>query len=174
MVVYYYNPNIAPRSEYDRRLDELDRYARSEAFPLVVGEYDAREWTRAVRGLRHQGERSARCGACFRFRLAGVFRYARENGFAAVATVLSVSPHKDAALFNEVGRSLAAESGIGFIEADFKKHDGFRRATALSRERGFYRQNYCGCIYSKLERDRSSTWFRKYCADRGATRIVPR
>lgn len=161
ITVFYYNPNIAPRAEYDRRLSELERFGRIKGFPLVTGEYKAREWTMRVKKHRFLGERSLRCWECYRFRLEESFNKARELDSAAVTTSLSISPHKDAAMINSIGRELQDEYGIRFIEGDFKKNDGYRRSVELSRTYGFYRQNYCGCIYSKLERDANSNWARK-------------
>jgi predicted adenine nucleotide alpha hydrolase (AANH) superfamily ATPase len=160
VTIYFYNPNIAPRPEYDRRLAELGRFAAMKRFPLVVGGYDARAWTLRVKQYRFLGERSPRCRECIRMRLEESFRKARELGIAAVATSLSVSPHKDADMINGIGRELEAAWSVRFIEGDFKKADGYRTSVALSRVYGFYRQNYCGCIYSKLERDGESAWTR--------------
>ncbi len=151
VTVFYYNPNIAPRGEYARRLSELERFGRIKGFPLVEGHYDAGEWTARVEPYRGLGERSRRCWECYRFRLEESFRMAKELDIAAVTTSLSISPHKDAVMINRIGKELEAMHGVGFIEGDFKKKDGYRRSVELSREYGFYRQSYCGCIYSKLE-----------------------
>ncbi|MBP7737418.1 MAG: epoxyqueuosine reductase QueH [Spirochaetes bacterium] len=151
VTVFYYNPNIAPRSEYDRRLSELERFGRIKGFRLVEGDYNDREWTARVEPYSGLGERSRRCWECYRFRLEESFRKAREMKIAAVTTALSVSPHKDAAMINGIGKELEASFGIAFIEGDFKKNDGYRRSVELSRVYEFYRQNYCGCIYSKQE-----------------------
>jgi predicted adenine nucleotide alpha hydrolase (AANH) superfamily ATPase len=161
VTVYFYNPNIAPRSEYDRRRAELERFAAVRGFRLVTGGHDAREWTLRVKQYRFLGERSPRCSECIRMRLEESFRMAAEMGIAAVATTLTVSPHKDAAMINGIGREMEARWGVRFIEGDFKKADGFRASVELSRAYGFYRQNYCGCVYSKLERDGESAWTRK-------------
>ena len=156
VTVFYYNPNIAPREEYDRRLAELERFGRTRGFSLVTGEYDAGEWTRRVEKYRELGERSQRCWECYRFRLEESFKKAKELHSAAVTTSLSISPHKDAAMINSIGKELEAFTGIEFIEGDFKKNDGFRRSVELSRAYGFYRQDYCGCIYSKRESEARS------------------
>lgn len=156
VTVYYFNPNIAPRAEYDRRLGELERFSAMKGFPLVVGEYREGEWTRWVEPLRDLGERSRRCWECYRFRLEEAFRKARELGISSVTTCLSVSPHKDAVMINRIGKELEGAYGVAFIEGDFKKNDGYRRSVELSREYGFYRQDYCGCIYSKKEREARS------------------
>jgi len=155
---FFYNPNIAPRSEYEKRLGELKAYLRARTGRLVIGEYDAGAWFRAVRPYRFLGERSRRCQECIRLRLEATFRHASENGFDAVTTTLSVSPHKDAGMINDAGAELARRFGVEFIQADFKKNDGYRESVRLSRVYGFYRQNYCGCVYSRLERDKNSLW----------------
>ncbi|HSV96579.1 MAG TPA: epoxyqueuosine reductase QueH [Spirochaetota bacterium] len=152
ITAYFYNPNISPFKEYSKRLSELEDYSVKRGFPLVVGLYDPRKWTSAVKVHRFEGERSVRCMFCFRYRLEECFRYARDNSFDAVATVMSVSPHKDAAMLNETGRSLKRRYGIEFFEADFKKNDGYRKSVEISRTNGFYRQDYCGCVYSSMER----------------------
>lgn len=156
VTVFYYNPNIAPREEYGRRLSELERFGRARGFPLVVGDYNVREWTLRVEKYADLGERSQRCWECYRFRLEESFRKAKEMGIAAVTTSLSISPHKDAAMINKIGKELEGTTGVAFIEGDFKKNDGFRRSVELSREYGFYRQDYCGCVYSRRESEASS------------------
>ncbi len=148
VVSFYYNPNIAPLAEYKRRLDELRRFSLIKQFHLVEGSYDSRGWISAVKADRFLGERSPRCWACYRFRLAGTFRQAKEMDIDLVTTVLSVSPHKDASMINQIGRELSAQFGIEYLDADFKKKGGFLRSVELSREYGFYRQTYCGCVYS--------------------------
>ena len=117
--------------------------------------------SRRVKQYRFFGERSRRCWECYRMRLEESFKKAGELGIASVTTSLSISPHKDAAMINRIGKELEGQYGVRFIEGDFKKGDGYRKSAALSRIYGFYRQNYCGCIYSKLERDRDSAWSRK-------------
>jgi predicted adenine nucleotide alpha hydrolase (AANH) superfamily ATPase len=153
--VFYYNPNIAPHSEYGRRLTELERFAELKKFRLVTGSYDQGEWTERVREYRFCGEKSERCAECYRMRLEALYRKAGELGVDAVTTTLSVSPHKDAGMINRIGKELDKSSGIEFIAADFKKGDGYKKSVDLSRAYGFYRQDYCGCVYSKIERDKN-------------------
>lgn len=152
LTVFFFNPNIAPRAEYDRRLAEVVAFRKMKGFELTVGDYNIREWTAPVKEFRRLGERSERCLNCFRFRLAAAFEKARETGIDLVTTTLSVSPHKDASMLAQAGNELATRTGIGFLAADFKKNDGYRKSVLLSREYGFYRQDYCGCVYSRLER----------------------
>lgn len=158
VTAFFFNPNISPRTEYNKRLDELKKYALTRNFPLEEGPYDIRGWTARVRPLRFHGERSVRCRECFRFRLGETFKKAEQLRMEAVATSLSISPHKDAAVINALGRELQDQYGIEFHAADFKKQDGYKKSVEISRLHGFYRQDYCGCIYSKMERDRESAW----------------
>ncbi len=151
VTLFFYNPNIAPVSEYDKRLSELKKFTLESGLSLVTGDYDIREWTSRVDEYKHLGERSERCRECFAFRLDSAFRFASENDFNAVATTLTVSPHKDQAVINRVGLEFGRKYGIEYIESDFKKNDGYRKSVDFSRNHGFFRQNYCGCIYSKME-----------------------
>jgi predicted adenine nucleotide alpha hydrolase (AANH) superfamily ATPase len=154
IIAFYYNPNIAPQSEYDKRLTELKRFSEMKEFPLFIGSFDAGEWTERVKRYRFCGEKSERCWECYRMRLEEAFKKAGELGVDAVTTSLSVSPHKDAAVINHIGKELEKFSGIEFLDADFKKGNGYKKSVELSRMYGFYRQNYCGCIYSKIERQK--------------------
>jgi len=160
VTAYFYNPNIAPRGEYERRRNELFRFSENESFPVIEGERDHGRWTSIVKEYRRLGERSQRCWECYRIRLERTFQYAAENNFQVVATVLSISPHKDANKINQIGSELERKYGVSFLQADFKKKDGFKKAAEISREYGFYRQDYCGCIYSKLERSTNSVYSR--------------
>ena len=155
VTVLFYNPNIAPHEEYLKRLHELETFCRDKNIPLIIGEYRIGEWTGRVEQYKSLGERSQRCRVCFSVRLEEACLKAREMGIGAVATTLTVSPHKDSAMVNSVGRELTGSYGMEFIEADFKKNDGYRKSVEISRRYGFYRQDYCGCIYSKMEREES-------------------
>jgi epoxyqueuosine reductase len=155
---FFYNPNISPVKEYNKRLNELKRFSVLKSFQLIEGGYDNKRWTEAVKRYRHLGEKSARCRECFNFRLEKVFSLAAEKGMDAVATVLSISPHKDTAVINSIGIDLEKKYGVRFVAADFKKNNGFKHSLELSRQHDFYRQKYCGCGYSRLERDPNSPW----------------
>ncbi len=152
VISYFYNPNIYPMDEYRARLQELRRFSLLMDFPLHEGEYDQENWQERVRPFASLGERSERCWQCYRIRLDRSFRFARDNGITIVTTVLSISPHKDARMINQIGRELADSYNMEFLEADFKKKNGYKKSVDLSRMYGFYRQNYCGCIYSMKER----------------------
>jgi len=145
---FFYNPNIHPEEEFRKRLRAtLDLVDRSP-FPLVVGNGGDAAWEEAVRGLEGEPERGRRCEACVRLRLRETARKASELGMPAFGTVLTVSPRKDAAMVNRVGREEAERSGVGFVAADLKKGDGYLKSVRASREMGLYRQRYCGCRYS--------------------------
>lgn len=161
VVPFFYNPNILPKDEYLKRKNELKKYTESLGCGLIEGRYNVRDWVTQVKQFRFQGERSNRCWTCYRIRLEETFLYASKNGFDLVTTVLSISPHKDARMINSIGRDLSEKYNIGFYEADFKKNNGFARSVELSKESGFYRQDYCGCIYSKMERAKDSSWYRR-------------
>lgn len=161
VTLFWYNPNISIPAEYEKRRTELGRFASEKGIPLIEHAPDRNGWARSVREFSLCGERSPRCWACYAFRLEETFRAASEHGIGLVTTALSISPHKDAGRINEAGRILSGSSGTDFLEEDFKKRDGFKRSLELSARYGFYRQEYCGCIYSKLERDRDSDWSRR-------------
>ena len=158
VTVAFANPNIHPVEEYVRRRDTLLDYAASAGVDVVELPYDPGAWERAVAPLA--GEGRERCRACYRLRLGLAAHIAAENGFDTLATTLSVSPYQDQAAINEEGRRAAAEAGITWLDRDFR--DRYSAATARSRELGMYRQNYCGCVYSRAEAD----------ADRAARRAT--
>ena len=162
IIPFFYNPNIAPLSEYYKRLEELKIFCSLKRVTCFAGEHDARTWTSLVKEHRFSGERSERCRICIEIRLRKSFEFAAANSIGIVTTTLSISPHKDAVMINNIGKKIASEFGMEFLEADFKKNDGFKKSLLLSKTLGFYRQNYCGCIYSKLERDKNSSWYKKY------------
>lgn len=114
-----------------------------------MGDYEAREWFELVKGLENEPEGGARCEVCYQMRLEKTAELARENGFEYFGTTLTISPHKKAEIVNQLGREVGAKFNIKFYEADWKKQDGFKKSCELARNEGFYRQNYCGCVYSK-------------------------
>lgn len=149
--LYFYNPNIDSEEEYFRRAAELERLndVGGYAFPLTVAPYVPQEFYDAVKGLEREREGGARCDACFRLRLAAAVKQAEKEGKKYVLTTLSVSPHKNAELLYEIGKSVSAGSGVTFLPSDFKKNNGFVRSTQICRELDIYRQNYCGCSFAK-------------------------
>jgi predicted adenine nucleotide alpha hydrolase (AANH) superfamily ATPase len=145
---FFFNPNIQPGEEYDRRLAATRELAGPVPFPLEVARGGEGEWEEAVRGLEAEPERGKRCEACIRMRLARTASEAKSLGIPAFSTVLTVSPKKDAAMVNRIGREEGEKAGVFFLEADLKKRDGFRKSVETAKRLGIYRQNYCGCRYS--------------------------
>ena len=156
--IYYYNPNIEPLAEFEKRAGEEIRFVRSFRpegdVRVIVADYDHEAFERIARGREALPERGERCYLCYEMRMRQTARYAREQGYDCFTTSLSISPYKNAAWINEIGMRLEAETGVTYVWSDFKKNDGYRRSIALSAEYGLYRQDWCGCVYSKAERER--------------------
>ena len=154
----YYNPNIAPESEYEKRRAELERLIGemplANPVEMVPCEYDGPAFEEIARGLEDAPERGARCMRCFRLRLEKTAQAARDGKYDYFTTTLTLSPLKNARALNEIGEEVAALYGVRHLPGDFKKKDGYKRSLELSREYGLYRQDYCGCVYSKAERER--------------------
>ncbi len=142
---FFYNPNIYPPEEYEKRLEATYRIAEELKFPLEVASYTPEEWFRETISLEHEPEGGKRCEVCFRLRLKKTYFYMVDSGGDAFTTTLTVSPHKSAEVINMVGQEIGGDS---FMTRDFKKRDGFSRSIQLAKQWGIYRQNYCGCIYS--------------------------
>lgn len=157
--VYYYNPNIAPREEFDRRVAELQRLAaqlpHENALRVIVGDYDNAAYMALCRGHEDDPEGGARCALCFRMRLEAAAKMAARLGSDYFTTSLTISPLKDAQLLNAIGAEQGRREGISWLYSDFKKKNGYKRSCELSREYGLYRQDYCGCVFSKREREKS-------------------
>ena len=149
VTVYFYNPNISPVAEYQRRLDAqktvVERLRTPYPLRLIVADYDPAPFAAAVKGLEAEPEGGARCAACFAQRLEQTAQCAKAEGFDYFTTALSVGPTKDATLLNRIGAGLEETCSIPYFPADFKKQGGYQRSVALSKELGLYRQNYCGC-----------------------------
>jgi len=151
VTVYFYNPNIHPAAEYQRRLDAQKTVAERlrTRYPLrliVPDSYNPAPFAAAVKGLEAEPEGGARCAACFTFRLEQTAQRAKAEGFDYFATALSAGPTKDATLLNKIGADLEEAYHISYLPADFKKQGGHQRSVALAKELGLYRQNYCGCM----------------------------
>lgn len=144
----FYNPNIHPLDEYNRRLKVTQEVAGKLNFPLEVGLYTPEEWLKQTASLASEPEGGRRCEVCFRLRLERTYRYMLEHGWDAFTTTLTVSPQKSAEMINRVGREVGGER---FLARDFKKRGGFQRAIELANKWCLYRQNYCGCLYSRRE-----------------------
>ncbi|MGE5308421.1 MAG: epoxyqueuosine reductase QueH [Deltaproteobacteria bacterium] len=143
---FFYNPNVTPKEEYDRRRDAARKAAEAEGFAFIEGPYDHERWLEHVHGLEGEPEGGQRCVACYRLRLSAALARAGEISAGSFATTLTVSPHKNAEIINAVGTSLSAH---GFLPYNFKKQDGFRRTCRFADSLSLYRQDYCGCLYSK-------------------------
>ena len=155
ITVFYYNPNIGDEAEYEKRRAEAERFV-SEAFPagkirFLAGEWRPYEYYDAVKGLEALGEGSERCRRCFALRLSQTARLAFHGGYDYFTTTLTISPLKNADVLNEEGEKAAQIWGVKFLPSDFKKRDGYKRSIELSAQYGLYRQNYCGCEFSKKE-----------------------
>ena len=142
----FYNPNIQPLEEYERRLEVAYKVSRELNFPLEIGPYTPEEWFAETASLENEPEGGRRCAVCFRFRLKKTCLYLQDKGLDAFTTTLTVSPSKPAAMVNQAGQEIG---GDRFLVKDFKKKAGFQRATELARQWTLYRQDYCGCIYSR-------------------------
>lgn len=167
IMVFYYNPNIFPEEEFLKRIQEqkflIERLPAKYPISFLAGNYDSEKFYQMAKGLEEVPEGGERCFRCYELRLRESAKLAKEGGFDYFTTTLSISPLKNAKKLNEIGERLGEEYGIPYLCSDFKKKNGYHRSTELSREYGLYRQDYCGCIYSKLERERQIQ--RKYEID---------
>jgi len=161
ITVFFYNPNIAPEEEFIHRVEEQARLIvempKQGVIELIRGEYDDETFHALAKGLEEVPEGGERCTRCFRLRLGKTALLAKEQGFDYFTTTLSISPLKDSQRLNSIGAELAAQFGVPYLFSDFKKKNGYRRSCELSAEYGLYRQDYCGCVYSKMEREKQKT-----------------
>ncbi|MEO0077771.1 MAG: epoxyqueuosine reductase QueH [candidate division WOR-3 bacterium] len=148
VVGYYYNPNIYPEEEYNRRLVQVQRLSALWRMLVDLGPYDHDRFLEVVRGLEHEPEGRARCEKCYQLRLEQAAVAAQANGCTLLATTLTIAPMKRAAVINPLGQVAAAQHGLVFVAEDWKKKNGFKRSVELARELGLYRQHYCGCEFS--------------------------
>lgn len=172
ITVLYYNPNISEKTEYDRRkaeelrlireynrqveqqdFDGMQSTGRARRIHVLDVAYDGQRYEEAVRGLESCPEGGDRCTVCFSLRLEKTARLAAQGGYDFYTTTLTISPLKDAARLNRIGEELGERCGVRWLPSDFKKKDGYKRSIALSRKFGLYRQNYCGCKYSRAARE---------------------
>lgn len=174
IAVFYYNPNISAEPEYVKRVEEQKRLiaayneqisdgvaklpdgTAAKVYPIdiVEGDYIPQEFYDIAKGLEQCPEGGERCFACYELRLRKTAQLALEQGYEYFATTLTISPLKNAPKLNELGESLAAKYGVAWLPSDFKKKNGYKRSIELSAEYDLYRQDYCGCIYSKVEREK--------------------
>lgn len=156
ITVYFYNPNITFEEEYYKRLNEQREYHEKRGYSIKVieGKYDPSEdFFKQVKGLEDRKEGGERCFKCYTLRMEATAQKAKELGFDYFSTVLSISPLKNAQWINEIGEKLSEKYGIKFLNGDFKKKNRYLRSTEISREYELYRQDYCGCVFSKMERE---------------------
>ena len=155
VTVLYYNPNLDCAGEYEKRKREQLRFLRETGLAGFLDcDYAPEDYLAAVRGLEEEKEGGARCAVCFRLRLDRTAREAKARGFDYFATTLTVSPLKNAKLINTIGFAVAEEVGVKYLPSDFKKRGGYLHSVKLSEEYGLYRQDYCGCAFSKAEREK--------------------
>ncbi len=159
VTIFFYNPNITEKEEYEKRkaaqLEFLEAYNQKveeeDKVTFVEGEFFPDEFFRMVKGLEEEPEGGKRCTECFRLRLERTAAEAKLNGYELFGTTLTVSPHKNYLLISKIGKDFALNYGLSFLDMDFKKKAGYQRSVELSKEYGLYRQNYCGCCFSKWE-----------------------
>lgn len=149
LTVYYYNPNIDGEEEYNKRAEEQKRLCDILGVGYIIEKYSPDEFYHAVKGYEQESEGGSRCKICFHLRLDKTARFAKENGYKYFATTLTVSPLKNAKLINDVGEEVGKKANINYLQTDFKKRSGYLRSIELSKEYELYRQNYCGCKFSK-------------------------
>ena len=150
--IYYYNPNIDNRDEYNKRLNEVIRFTDSfktkYKINVIDGGYDSDTFFKMAKGLEEEPERGKRCYECYKLRLKKTSEYANDNNYDFFATTLTLSPYKNSNWINEIGEELDKSTKSTYLYSDFKKKNGYKRSIELSREYNLYRQDYCGCIYS--------------------------
>lgn len=155
ITILYYNPNISEEEEYQKRVEEQKRLIKElpviHPVTFLEGHYEPDEFLEAVRGLEQLGERSKRCYACYELRLAYTAQKAEEMNFDYFTTTLSISPYKNAKWLNEIGERLGQQKKTDYLYADFKKKNGYKRSIELSEQYHLYRQDFCGCSFSKAE-----------------------
>lgn len=153
ITLLYFNPNIGPKEEYDKRVAEQKRLIESlpVKYPVtfIEGRYEPKEFYDAVKGLEKEPEGAKRCFVCYELRMREAAEYAREGNYDYFTTTLSISPLKNAEKINEIGEKLEVMYNVKHLPSDFKKKEGYKKSVELSKEYNLYRQNFCGCVFSK-------------------------
>lgn len=153
ITIFYYNPNITEEDEYKKRLDEIhkfiSKFKTKYKIDVIDGRYDPNEFFEMAKGLENEPEKGARCYKCYELRMKETARIAEELNFDYFTTTLSLSPYKNSKWINEIGEKLNNKYDTKYLYSDFKKNNGYKRSIELSHEYNLYRQDYCGCIYSK-------------------------
>lgn len=159
ITVFYYNPNLYPDEEYETRSREQKRFIKeyNSKYPVTFTDADfiPAEFYDKINGFEKEKEGGKRCKKCFELRLTKTAQLAQAENFDYFATTLTISPLKNAALINKIGEEISQKYGVKYLASDFKKKNGFKRSTELSKEYNLYRQDYCGCVFSKTERELS-------------------
>lgn len=155
ITLYFFNPNIAPESEYIYRKEELIRLVKELGLDveIISEDYDSSPFYELAKGLEDLSERGERCRKCIGYRLCKTAETAKKLGCDYFTTTLTISPHKDCEFINQYGGQLGEELGIAYLFSDFKKHDGYKHSIQLSKEYNLYRQDYCGCVYSRRAKE---------------------
>lgn len=154
VTIYYFNPNMNDNEEYERRYNEFAKLLKGlnlENIEVIKPDYNPEAFYAFAHQYALEKEGGERCHLCYRYRLQETMKYAASNNFDYVTTTLTVSPYKDAQLLNEIGLSLEQEYRVKYLPSDFKKNEGYKRSIELSKKFSLYRQNYCGCVYSKIK-----------------------
>jgi predicted adenine nucleotide alpha hydrolase (AANH) superfamily ATPase len=149
VAVYFCNLNIHPEEEYERRKMEIKNYCEKNKIEFIEEKYNPAEWFLTVKGLEKEPERGRRCLVCFKMRLGKTAELAKEKGFDCFTTTLTISPHKDTNQIFVAGKEMEDMTGVKFLARDWKLDNGFKCSCDISKEQGFYRQKYCGCVYSQ-------------------------
>ncbi|MBE6086649.1 MAG: epoxyqueuosine reductase QueH [Clostridium beijerinckii] len=156
ITIFFYNPNIYPMEEYTRRVAEqkglISEMKVNNEIRFIEGKYDTESFYNISKGLEEEKEGGVRCFNCYELRLNEAAIMAKEKGYDYFTTTLSISPHKNSAKLNEIGKSLSEEHDVKYLYSDFKKKEGYKRSIELSKQYKLYRQDYCGCVFSKNER----------------------
>ncbi|MFX1296555.1 MAG: epoxyqueuosine reductase QueH [Promethearchaeota archaeon] len=148
VALFFSNSNISPKEEYTKRLNSLENYVKKVNVPLILDSYNPDDWFELIKGYEDSREGGERCKICIESRLKRTAQYAKLHGFKWFTTTLTISPHKNTELINQLGMQLAIELDINFLTKNFKKRNGFKRSVIISKEYKLYRQNYCGCLFS--------------------------
>lgn len=151
--IFYYNPNITEEDEFKKRLNEqirlINEITKENKIDIIEGKYEKEKFEETINGLENEKEGGARCFKCYRLRMEETAKLAKELEYDYFTTTLSISPYKNAAKLNEIGEQLEKEYNVKYLYADFKKKDGYKKSIELSKKYNLYRQDYCGCTYSK-------------------------
>lgn len=153
ITILYYNPNIFPFEEYEKRKQEEIRFIKNyDGVKLLDCDYDNEIYNNLIKGLENEPERGKRCSVCFELRLDKTAYLAKENDYEYFGSTLTVSPYKNADVINKIGEIIQEKYNVKWLYSDFKKNDGYKKSIELSKKYNLYRQDYCGCIYSKREK----------------------